>query len=166
MDFRGVSNILEKYGRQITESIQTRLKQDGTYATGESYNSVKYDVTNTTLEISFNDTIRYIDQGVLSGRARPSIQSIMRWMDAKGIIGRDPISGRFKSKKKTAYAIANSIFTNGTIKRFGYRGTGVLGFSFSDTIQSQLLDELATEFVKEASDELLNTLLRNGFTNK
>ena len=33
-------------GRQITDSIHTdKLKQDGTYATGETYNSVIYEVT-------------------------------------------------------------------------------------------------------------------------
>jgi hypothetical protein len=90
----------------------------------------------------------------------------MQWMDAKGIRGREKKTGKFTSKKKAAYAIATSIFLNGTIKRFGYKGTGVLDFAFSDTIQTQLLDELAIEFIKEASDELLNTLRKNGFTDK
>ena len=164
MDFRGISNILERYGRQITESIQTRLKQDGTYATGRSSSSVAYEVKDTTLDISFDKSVQAISEG--TKRTRPSTTAIMKWMDAKGIRGRDKKTGRFRDKKKSAYAIATSIFLNGTIKRFGYKGTGVLDFAFSDTIQTQLLDELAVEFVKEASDELLNTLLRNGFTNE
>jgi hypothetical protein len=164
MDFKGVSNILNKYGRQITESIKTRLKQDGTYATGRSHDSVVYKVTDTTLEISFDKSVESISKG--TKRVRPSTTAIMAWMDAKGIKGREKKTGRFTSKKKAAYAIATSIFLNGTIKRFGYKGTGVLDFAFSDTIQTQLLDELAIEFIKEASDELLNTLRKNGFTNK
>jgi|TARA_R110000868_G_C10396971_1_gene720896 hypothetical protein len=166
MDFKGVSNVLEKYGSQITESIKTRLKQDGTYATGETYNSVKHEVSGTTLEIYFNDNVDRIDKGMKPQKSFPSIQSIMKWMSAKNIKGRDPKTGKFRSQEKAARYIAKAIYFKGTIKRFGYSGTGVLDFAFGEKIQKRLLDELSVAFVKEASDELLNTLLKNGFTRK
>jgi hypothetical protein len=166
MDFKGVSTVLEKYGSQITESIKTRLKQDGNYATGKTYNSVDYDVSGTILELSFNESVRHINDGIQRLKSFPSFKSIMEWMNAKNIQGRDPKTGKFRSQEKAARYIAKAIYFKGTIKRFGYGGTGVLDYAFSPKIQEQLLDELAVEFLKEASDELLNTLLKNGFTDK
>lgn len=166
MDFTGISAILDKYGRQITEAIKTRLVQDGTNATGNTARSVTYEVDKTTLEISFDKNVEAISEGLSPRQSFPTIQSILNWMNAKGIQGRDPRTGRFRRQRVAARYIARAIYTKGTIKRFGYQGTGVLDFAFSTRIQNQLLDELAIEFIKEADDELLNTLRKNGFTDK
>lgn len=165
MDFTGISAILNKYGQQITEAIKTRLRQDGTYATGATANSVTYDVEGQTLEISFDKNVEAISEGLSPRQSFPSIQSIVNWMSAKGIQGRDPRTGRFRRQRVAAKYIARAIYLKGTIKRFGYGGTGVLDFAFSNRIQNQLLDELAVEFLKQADDELLNTLRKNGFTD-
>lgn len=162
MDFKGVSNILNKYGRQITESIKTRLKQDGTYATGRSHDSVVYKVTDTTLEISFDKSVESISKG--TKRVRPSTTAIMAWMDAKGIKGREKKTGRFTSKKKAAYAIATSIFLNGTIKRFGYKGTGVLDFAFNNRIYDNMFQEVSEEIYNEIDNQITRTFTGYGFT--
>ena len=46
MDFKGVSGILNKYGAEITDAIQNKLRQDKTHASGRTYNSVDYNVRN------------------------------------------------------------------------------------------------------------------------
>ena len=68
--------------------------------------------------------------------------------------------------KKSAFLIGRAIYNNGTIKGRGYRGTGLLTVAFGAKVRNNLTDELSQVFISEASDELLNTLRKNGFTNK
>ena len=102
MDFKGVSAILNKYGEEITNAIQTRLRQDDTYASGRTYTSVDYDVDGNELEIYYSDVVNVLDEGLSPNRAYPTINSIVRWMDAKGIQPRNLKTGRFV-KKTRAY---------------------------------------------------------------
>ena len=169
MGFKWVVRVLNKYGERITDSIQNKLKQDGNYATGETYNSVDYDVTGTTLEIYSNDNVQGISKGINKKTHSPSKSSIIRWMKAKNIQPR--INNRFVSRKdsnykKSAFLIGRAIYENGTIKGRGYKGTGVLTVAFGATVRKKLTEELSQAFLSEASDELLNTLRKNGFTNK
>ena len=169
MDFKGVVRVLNKYGEQITDSIQAKLKEDKNYASGETYNSVDYDVSDTTLEIYANDNVEGISKGINKRTHSPSKSSIIRWMKAKNI--QPKINNRFISRtdsnyKKSAFLIGRAIYNNGTIKKRGYRGTGVLTVAFGARVRNKLTEELSQAFISEASDELLNTLLKNGFTNK
>ena len=169
MEFKGVARVLNKYGERITDSIQQKLRQDGNYATGETYNSVDYDVTGTTLEIYANDNVQGISKGINKRTHSPSKSSIIRWMKAKNIQPKK--NNRFVSRtdsnyKKSAFLIGRAIYNNGTIKRRGYKGTGVLTVAFGAKVRNNLTDELSQVFISEASDELLNTLRKNGFTNK
>lgn len=169
MEFKGVVSVLNKYGRRITDTIQNKLKSDRTFATGKTYNSVDYEVNGTTLEISMDSTVEGVSKGINKRTHSPSRTSIIRWMKAKNIQPR--VNNRFVARtdsnyKKSAFLIGRAIYNNGTIKRFSYRGSKVLTVAFGAKIRNRLTDELSKAFIAEASDELLNTLLRNGFTNK
>ena len=169
MEFKGVISVLNKYGERITDSIQQKLKQDGNVATGETYNSVDYEVRGTTLEVFFNKNVDGISKGLNKRTHSPTKTSIIRWMKAKNI--QPKANNRFVSRtdsnyKKSAFLIGRSIYNNGTIKGRGYRGTGVLTVAFGAKVRKNLTDELSSAFLSEASDELLNTLKKNGFTNK
>jgi hypothetical protein len=79
MDFKGVSNVLEKYGGQITDSIRQKLRQDNTYASGDAYNSVSYKVVrDNELEIYYSSVVDVIDKGLAKKRVYPSITSIVK----------------------------------------------------------------------------------------
>ena len=169
MDFKGVSAILNKYGEQITNAIQTRLRQDDTYASGRTYTSVDYDVDGNELEIYYSDVVNVLDEGLSPNRAYPTINSIVRWMDAKGIQPRNLKTGRFVKKtraykRRTAFAIRSAIVNKGTIKRFGYKGTGVLKFAFSNDRLQKMGDELSSAFGNEINDQILLNFKSNGFT--
>ena len=103
MDFKGVSAILNKYGEQIANAIQLKLKQDDTDASGRTYASVDYKVTkDTQLEVYYSGVVNVLDEGLPPNKVYPTINSIVRWMDAKGIQPRNLKTGRFV-KKTRAY---------------------------------------------------------------
>jgi hypothetical protein len=101
MDFKGVSNILEKYGKQIASSIRQRLREDNTYASGDSYNSVKHKVTDNTLDISYSGVVDVIDKGLAPGQTYPSLTSIVKWMEDKNIQPRNLKTGRFVKRTRS-----------------------------------------------------------------
>lgn len=170
MDFKGVSAILNKYGEEITNAIQSKLKQDNTDASGRTYNSVDYDVTrDNELEIYYSGVVNVIDDGVGPNRAFPTINSIVRWMDAKGIQPRNLKTGRFVKKtraykRRTAFAIRSAIISKGTIKRFGYTGTGVLNFAFSDKLKQNMMKEISSEIIEQIDEQITRTFTGYGFT--
>ena len=155
MDFKGVSAILNKYGEEITNAIQSKLKQDNTDASGRTYNSVDYDVTrDNELEIYYSGVVNVIDDGVGPNRAFPSINSIVRWMDAKGI----------QPRNLKTFAIRSAIISKGTIKRFGYTGTGVLNFAFSDKLKQNMMKEISSEIIEQIDEQITRTFTGYGFT--
>jgi hypothetical protein len=171
MDFKGVSKILNKYGEQITSAIQQKLREDDTYASGKTYNSVDYDVNGTTLDVYYSGVVNVLDEGLSPKTAYPSITSIVRWMEAKNIQPRNLKTGRFVKKtraymRRTAFALRSSIINKGTIKRFGYRGTGVLDFAFSKDRMNKMANELSSSFSDEINEQILLTFTSNGFTNE
>lgn len=169
MDFKGVSNILKKYGEQITNALQQKLKQDKTDASGRTYTSIDYNVDGNELEIYYSDVVNVLDEGLSPNRAYPTINSIVRWMDEKGIQPRNLKTGRFVKKtraykRRTAFAIRSAIVNKGTIKRFGYKGTGILKFAFSNDRLQKMGDELSSAFGDEINDQILLNFKSNGFT--
>lgn len=170
MDFKGVSAILNKYGEQIANAIQLKLKQDDTDASGRTYASVDYKVTkDTQLEVYYSGVVNVLDEGLSPNKVYPTINSIVRWMDAKGIQPRNLKTGRFVKKtrayqRRTAFAIRSAIVNKGTIKRFGYKGTGILQFAFSKDRLQKMADELSSAFGDEINDQILLNFKSNGFT--
>ena len=130
MDFRGASTILKKYGEQITNAIKSKLRSDNTYASGDSYNSVSYKVNDNELDIYYSGIVDVIDKGLAPKQTYPTINSIVKWMNDKGIQPRNLKTGRFVKKtrayqRRTAFALRSAIINKGTIKRKGYTGTGL-----------------------------------------
>lgn len=171
MDFKGVSKILEKYGGQIASSIRQRLREDNTYASGDSYNSVKHKVTDNTLDISYSGVVDVIDKGLAPKQTYPSLTSIVKWMEDKNIQPRSLKTGRFvkrtrTSMRRTAYALRWAIVNQGTIERKNYNGTGVLDFAFSKDRMNKMANELSSSFSDDINEQILLTFTSNGFTNE
>ena len=170
MDFRGASTILKKYGEQITDAIKSKLRSDNTYASGDSYNSVRYNVNENELEIYYSGIVDVIDKGLGPKQTYPTINSIVRWMDAKGIQPRNLKTGRFVKKtrayqRRTAFALRSAIVKRGTIKDFGSKGTGVLDFAFNDAILDNLFEDVSSEIYNEIDNKITRTFTAYGFTN-
>ena len=171
MDFKGVSTILNKYGEQITNAIKSKLRSDKTYASGDSYNSVSYKVTKSNeLEIYYSGIVDVIDKGLTPEQeAYPTINSIVKWMEDKGIQPRNLKTGRFVKKtrayqRRTAFALRSAIVKRGTIKGFGYRGSGVIDFAFNDKIKDNMIKEVSSEVYDEINEQITRIFTGYGFT--
>lgn len=170
MDFSGASTILKKYGEQITDAIKSKLRSDNTYASGDSYNSVRYNVNENELEIYYSGIIDVIDKGLGPKQVYPTINSIVKWMDDKGIQPRNLKTGRFVKKtrayqRRTAFALRSAIISKGTIKRFGYKGSDVLDFAFNDSILDNLFEDVSSEIYDEIDNKITRTFTAYGFTD-
>ena len=124
---------LISYGKMLVEKYKAQLKIDGTYASGETANSLDYQITNGELVILANMAMKRIDEGRPAG-GQPPIPAILEWARAKGIRPRDG-SGKFiqvndKTMFRMAANISKAIAYNGTIKRFGYKGSGIIDFVY------------------------------------
>jgi hypothetical protein len=154
---------MRRYGRMLAEKYKAQLKIDKTHATGQTYDSISSEVTDTgkgvSIDIIADRTLEAIDTGRPAGR-KPAYQDILIWARAKRLRPRDKKSGRFLSPtdlnmKRMAYAIAKGIGENGTIKRFGggRQGSGIIDFVFS-RLRGELEEGMDAAFQKDIENEI------------
>jgi hypothetical protein len=152
---------LVSYGKMLVEKYKAQLRIDGTYATGDTANSLDYTISNNELVILADMAMSHIDQG-REGGGQPPIQEILNWATAKGIRPKDG-SGRFieindRTMFRMAANISKAISYNGTIKRFGGKGSGIIDFVYqgnkSDIVKGIFLaysndvDNMIEEIIK------------------
>ncbi len=152
-----------RYGNMLAAKYKAQLKIDKTYATGQTYNSIESRVTETgngvSIDILADRTLEAIDTGRRAGGARPpSWSKILIWAQAKGIRPRDKKTNRFKTNsfinmKRMSIAIAIGIQRKGTIKRYGYQGSGIIDFVFKQ-LREELETSLDTSFRKDIENEI------------
>lgn len=161
MKYRNLKVELEKYGKLLEMKYKAQMKIDKTYASGETADSISYKAYPTRLNILANEAFQYVDDGRGSGKA-PPISSIVEWMKAKKIKPKPTRKIRGSEEyriKKVAYAIAQNIAKEGTIKRFAYKGSDIGGFVFSNIYEEfskDVLDAYAEDikiYVKEQIDK-------------
>jgi len=145
--------LLRKYGKKMVMTLKRQLRVDKSVASGDTLESIKYDVKGSSLNISYDATLGVIDEGLNPRKSSPSSVDILAWMKAKNIRPRDTrkgVSTFVKSSKRnmksSAYAISRAIAEKGTSKRFGYHGSSVLDFI-----------RVGSDLEKEFVNELLNT---------
>ena len=133
-----VRQLLRKYGAKFTNELKKEIEAKQLVASGDSLRSIKFDTKKLSLNIHMDEAISIQSEGIKSKRT-PSSTAILQWMRDKNIAPTESSSrkvglavGRSKFAKRTdrnmkasAFAIARSIARKGTIKRFGYRGSGV-----------------------------------------
>ena len=129
-----IKNIMDKYGKFMVASIQDRLIKDNTNATGSAIQSVSYRATESGLEILGNKYISAIDEGRGAGKKMPPISNILQWIKSRGITQMSSTKRKMRDRD-LAFVIARKIAREGTIKRFGNRGTGLLQFVIDKNLQ-------------------------------
>jgi hypothetical protein len=152
---------LINYGKMLVEKYKAQLKIDGTYATGDTAKSLDYKITDTELVILSDMAMKYIDQG-REGGGQPPISEILKWARAKGVRPRDG-EGKFievndRTMFRMAANISKAISYNGTIKRFGGKGSDIIDFVYqrnkNDMIENIFLaysddvDNMIEEIIK------------------
>jgi hypothetical protein len=151
-----VRQLLRKYGAKFTNELKKEIQVKNLVASGRSLKSIKFNTQKLSLNIIFDESIHIQSEGIKSKRI-PSSTEILRWMRDKNVAPIESssrkvglLSGRSKFAKRTdrnmkasAFAIARSIARKGTIKRFGYTGSGVTDVLLPDsTIGKKFMKDL------------------------
>lgn len=126
--------IIQTAAQMVTDEIRKSLLEKKGTATRDLLQSLEASrVTQTGNLIQANvmgsDHWKYFEYGRKRGK-RPPIKSIEEWITAKGIPVRKS-KGESKlsvmeRRRGMAFAIARSIGAKGTVKRFGYKGSGFI----------------------------------------
>lgn len=101
---------------------------------------VQYNPNNKSLQVEMLDYWKYVNDGRRPGRYAP-LDSILNWIKAKGLKGRDKKTGRFITNESFAWGI------NTNIKKFGIAPT-----FFADNAEARVLKEYE-EKIAEALDK-------------
>lgn len=126
--------IIQAAAQMITDDLRRSLQEKKGTATRDLLQSLEASrVTQTgdlvEAKIVGSEHWKYFEYGRKRGK-RPPIKSIEEWITAKGIPVRKS-KGESKlsvmeRRRGMAFAIARSIGQRGTIKRFGYQGSGFI----------------------------------------
>ena len=156
MDLSNLQAELVKYGTLLVQKYKAQLKIDGTQATGDTEKSLNYVVGTAELQILADKSLEYIDQGRKPGEA-PPLSAIAQWARAKGIKPRGGDGSFIKSTSMTEVwmikNIAKSIAENGTIKRFGYKGSGIIDFVYLNQ-KNEMLNNIFAAYGRDVQEEL------------
>lgn len=147
-----LGHMMHRWGQLIVASLRKEVSRDDTLASGRLLASI-HPVINVfgdrfEMEIIMEDYWENIDKGQRPG-TKPDVNKILRWMRHKGIVpkpGKSNLTGKYsKRARKTfkdrrlqlAERIASAIQRKGTIKRFGYKGSGFVS-EFTDTLAARM----------------------------
>lgn len=158
-------NILDKYGRRITDRLRRQIREKDAVATGDLLRSVTYDSDSKSLNISYNSELNAHSFGLRPNLHSPSRASIVRWMKAKGLQPRGKEATE-KNYERAAFLIGRSIYRNGTIKRFGYQGSNIIDTAWSESQQKALSRDIAKAYQEQTTKDLKTIFKKNGFTIK
>lgn len=165
-----LTNIMESWGKTIVDELKEEVSKDKTMATRKLFQSIAPKIHITfnkfTLEINMEDYWRQVDEGQKSG-TKPDVNKILKWMRHKKIQPKPakvnltkPYSKRarkvFKDRRLVlAEKIANAIQRKGTIKRFGYKGSGFVT-EYLETLEQRMTKSIEEATGKDIEIKILN----------
>jgi len=133
---------LQKYGKLYKQKFKSELKKDNTYASGRLDKSIAYKTKSTDsyseLSLLANSYIEQLSEGRRIGKI-PSSTKILEWAKEKGITPEKGTASE-SNMKRMAFAIARSIGMRGMIKRYGFRGTGII-----DNVYNSLAEKMGDD---------------------
>lgn len=139
---------LNKYAEAIKYRIKRQIKIDKTDATGFLHRSIETAVGSETINVFAANYIQYVEDGRGGGKY-PPVGKITQWVRAKRIRARrDDVM----NERQLVYLIRRAIANNGTIQRFGYKGSGLL---------EQVIEQLRPAMTQEFKDAVAEDIRKN-----
>lgn len=129
-----LKDTLSKLAKEYQESIQSEIQKEDLVSKGDLKNSITYEMTKDGFIIKSDEKYAYIlgSNGYLKKWDKPPANKLAEWAKRKRMrpLFRDS-RGRFKKLTESSYlslgfALAKSINKNGTVKRYGYRGSRII----------------------------------------
>ena len=151
MAFDNLENQLKKYAEAYTQKYKSKLISDGNKASGKLVNSVKPKMLKNGFSILAKSYIEQISEGRRIG-VTPSSTKILEWAKQKGITPEK--GGQSESNmKRMAFAIARSISVHGMLKKYGFKGTGIIDFVYN-SLSKQMGDDLFEAYKQDLEEQL------------
>ena len=162
-----IESVLNKVGQKFISEIRRNLKAENKYVTGETYNSLRAEVTNKTLKLYGNISLLAISEGSKPSKKKPSydmVERVMNWMKNKGIQpstfnkktqklglirdkkGRFRKRNSFSARRSAAYAMSLGIL------RRGIKGSGIIERSYNN-LRESLGNDIMNFYEQEISNE-------------
>jgi hypothetical protein len=137
-----IEKTLEQLGTQIVKEMKALIKLNGSFASGELYNSVKSKAFKDRndvyhLEVDYIYYGLFVDKGTRPGHM-PRIDDIRRWCRLKGI------------SESAAFPIARNIFKFGTKAR-----PFTTPFTRDSEVINKIIKEMGKEFANDAEEKIL-----------
>ena len=155
IQYNNIMAQMDKFGADLVKELAQQLILSGKEATGSLVKSLDYELIellgDIVINITANDYLYYVDKGRKPNRKAPPSGVIVKWMDVKGIKGRDKKTGRFIKKESAAFLIARSI------GKKGIKPTNVIKKSINRLLKakSKLIAKAAGEDLKEYTKNVL-----------
>ena len=150
---------LQKYGKLYKQKFKSELKKDNTYAFGRLDRSIAYKTKSTDsyseLSLLANSYIEQVSEGRRTGKI-PSSTKILEWAKKKGITPEKGTASE-SNMKRMAFAIARSIGMRGMIKRYGFKGTGIIDNvynSLSEQMGNDLFEAYRIDLEKQLKEQV------------
>lgn len=145
MKMDALRKAMEAYGEALCIQIVQELKDANKEATGALARSVGYELIESLDKISVGikalDYFDYVDGGRRKGAKAPPTDAIVKWMNVRGIKGRNRKTGKFITQKSAAFLIARSIGKNGIKPVFAVKKS----LRKLKSLQAKLLTDAAVE---------------------
>lgn len=152
----GIDLLLAQFGARIVSQLQNDIltkditKYGPANASGALAKSIRFDVSDGTLTIYGLDYIYYLENGRKPGTF-PNVQSILDWIDAKGIMSQ--LTDKKISKDSLAYLIGRKIATKGTTV-YQQGGSDLVSAIINTGLIQELKDAIGEFSVEEILDGL------------
>lgn len=140
---------LEKYSEAIKTRIKRQIKVDKTDATGNLHRSIDATAGNDTINVFAANYIGYVEDGRRAGIPPPR-RKIREWVRAKRIRSWNK---KTRKENQLVYLITRAIGRHGTIKRFGYEGSGLL-----EQVIEQLRPAMTQDFKDAIAEDIRNSI--------
>lgn len=119
---------LEKYAKYVIQQSRSNLTKGKTNSSKQLYNSLSYKINKNRVTFESENYGEFIDKGVKGAKStypessaspfkytnkQPPSSVFDKWINQKGIKGRDKKTGRFITNKSLSFLIAKSIQSKG-----------------------------------------------------
>lgn len=142
MDDKKIKKDLEAVAGMMVKEMKALLKMNGSYASGELYDSIRMKVIkdpDETWRVKYNMVYYglFVDKGTKPGHY-PNIKSLSEWARYKGI------------PQDAVYPIARNIFNNGTKPR-----PFTTPFEEDSKVVKQIMEEMGKSFADDAVEQIM-----------
>lgn len=167
-----LGSVMEKWAGVIVEALRKEVKRDDTYASGRLQASIHPQIkifgNKFEMQILMEDYWKQVDEGQKPGK-KPEVSKILKWMRHKGIQPKPtksnltkPRSAKsrklFKDRRLAmAERIAEAIKRRGTIKRFGYKGSGFVT-DYTKTLAERMMASIREATGKDITIQIKNVI--------